>query len=504
MTTHHCGQCAGNVNLALLLERAVARRRDHVAIRHRGVTTDYAALHARAGRVAAALVERGVAPGDPVAILVERGVEGAAAFFGVVATGAVAVVMNETLRPRQLDHILEHSGAQILVTTRETLALLPRPLERDPVIVDLGALPELVAPPPPPVPRTADQVAQIIYTSGSTGAPKGVVVTHGNLRVATAVIVNYLGITEVDRIASLLPFSFVYGMSQLLCSVAAGATLVVEGAIVPRAVVTALRDEQVTVLAAVPPLWLRLVNGGGLLETRLPHLRVMTNAGGHLPAESVRAIRRAHPDCRLFLMYGLTEVLRSTYLPPEEADRRPDSIGRAVEGSEVFLVDEAGNVVEGAGIGELVHRGPTVTLGYLRDPERTAETYRPDPRAPESGHRVVYSGDIVRRDPEGFLYHVGRKDRIIKTMGYRVGPDEVLDVLYASGEVEEAAVIGEPDPVWGARIAAFVVLTPAGSLERLQAHAARELPRHMQPARFELRDRIPLLPSGKHDLLALL
>jgi acyl-coenzyme A synthetase/AMP-(fatty) acid ligase len=197
-------------------------------------------------------------------------------------------------------------------------------------------------------------------------------------------------------------------------------------------------------------------------------------------------------------------VLRSTYLPAEEVDGRPESIGKAVRGSEVILVDESGGVVEGAGIGELVHRGPTVTLGYWKDAVRTAETYRVDPRIVGSPERVVYSGDIVRRDAEGFLYHVGRKDRIIKTMGYRVGPDEVLDVLYASGEIEEAAVIGEPDPLWGARIAAFVVLSAAGSLERLQAHAARELPRHMQPSRYELRDRLPLLPSGKHDLLALL
>jgi amino acid adenylation domain-containing protein len=504
MTTQDQAQDPERANLALLLEQATAHRPHHTALRHHGVATDYAELRAGAGRVATALRALGVRPDEPVAILAERGVAGAAAFFGVLATGAIAVVMNEALRPRQLDHVLEHSGARILVTTRQQLALLPRPLERDPILVDLDDLPEGETASTPPVPRRADQVAQIIYTSGSTGAPKGVVVSHGNLRVATATIVGYLGITPEDRIASLLPFSFSYGMSQLLCSVAVGATLVVEGAILPRAVVRMIHDERVTVLAAVPPLWLRLANGGGFLETRFPDLRVMTNAGGHLPPENVRALRRAHPGCRFYLMYGLTEVLRSTYLPPEEVDRRPGSIGRAVEGAEVFLVDESGGVVEGAGIGELVHRGPTVTLGYWNDPERTAETYRPDPRAEGSGAPVVYSGDLVRRDAEGFLYHLGRKDRIIKTMGFRVGPDEVLDVLYASGEVEEAAVLGEPDPVWGARIAAFVVLTPAGSLERLQAHAARELPRHMRPARFELRDRLPLLPSGKHDLLALL
>jgi len=318
-------------------------------------------------------------------------------------------------------------------------------------------------------------------------------------------VVSYLEITRDDRVASLLPFSFVYGMSQLLGTVAAAATLVVERSPLPRQIVERLRADKVTVLAAVPPLWLRLLNVSEFREAALPDLRVLTNAGGRLPTEAVRALRHAQPAARLFLMYGLTEALRSTYLPPEEVDRRPDSIGRAIPGAQVYVLREDGTATSPGEVGELVQRGPTVTLGYWKDPELTAQVFRPNPLRPAGApdtERVVFSGDLVRRDADGFLYFVSRKDRIIKTMGYRVGPDEVVNVLYGSGEVAEAAVAGEADELWGERIVAYVVLAEAGSLERLQAYCGRELPPYLQPARIEVRLALPMLASGKHDLAA--
>ena len=204
-------------------------------------------------------------------------------------------------------------------------------------------------------------------------------------------------------------------------------------------------------------------------------------------------------------MYGLTEALRCTYLPPAELDRRPDSMGRAIPGGEAYVLLEDGTPAPPGEIGELVYRGPTVTLGYWNDPEVTARVFRPNPlrpsgAPPSDADRVVFSGDLVRRDDEGFLYFVGRRDRIIKTMGYRVGPDEILGVLYASGEVADAVVVGEPDEARGERIVAYVVLAEQGSLERLQAYYGRELPRYLQPARVEVRAALPLLASGKHDL----
>jgi acyl-CoA synthetase (AMP-forming)/AMP-acid ligase II len=491
-----------DANIAGLLAETASWRGGHPAVVEPGDAIDYAHLQGWAMAIAAALLEAGVGPGEPVGIMLERGAAAAAAMFGVVGAGATAVLIQETLRARQIEHILEHSGARYFLTEPERLAALPRPINLHPALIDVRALRaggEGVV----PRPRGADDLAQIIYTSGSTGAPKGVAVTHGNLRAAAGAVSGYLHLRPKDRIASLLPFNFVYGMSQLLCAVRTGATLVVERSSLPRDIVRRLEHEQVSVVAAVPSLWRRLLQSGGFATAALPALRVLTNAGGQLPVETVRTLRRSHPAARLYLMYGLTEVLRSTYLPPEEVDAHPDSIGLALPGSEVFLVDDEGHVIEGDGEGELVHRGPTVTLGYWRDPMLTARVFRPDPRPGAGTDRVVFTGDLVRRDADGFLYYISRKDRLIKTMGCRVGPDEVLEVLYASGEVAEAEVVGEPDELWGARIAAYVVPVPGGSLRRLAEYCTSELPRYMRPARFELREALPLLPSGKHDLGAL-
>ena len=484
-------------NAALLLWLAAARHGARRAVVERTGAVTYRALRDHAAAFGAALSTAGVAPGDRVALWLERGAESAAAFFGTLAAGAIAVIVNETLRPRQVEHILAHSGARCLITTKDLLARQPRAVSTQAGVLDASRV-RPGGEPLTPIPRTDADPAQIVFTSGSTGLPKGVVVSHGNLRAVTEAVVSYLGLSSDDRVASLLPFSFVYGIGQLLCAVGAGAALVVERSPLPQQMLETVRAERVTVLAAVPPLWVRLLRVPALTDAPLPALRVMTNAGGHLPTEVVRALRRAQPGARLFLMYGLTEALRCTYLPPEELDRRPDSIGRPIPGGAIRVLGEDDHEVPPGEIGELVFTGPTVTLGYWNDPTLTARVFRPDP----DGARAVFSGDLVRRDAEGFLYFVGRRDRIIKTMGYRVGPDEVAAVLYASGEVADAVVVGEPDEARGERIVAHVVLAESGSVERLTAYCGRELPRYLQPARIDVHDALPLLPSGKHDVAA--
>lgn len=490
-------------NVAHLLWDRARLQGQRPAVVERDGTTSYIALWERATAIGAALRGAGIGADDRVAILLERGREAAAAFFGTLAAGAIAVVVNEMLRPRQIEHVLAHSGARALITTGDMLARQPRRLATDAAVLDVAAIGPRgesgVAP------RLGSDFAQIVYTSGSTGLPKGVAVSHANLSAVTSAVVSYLGLADADRIASLLPFSFVYGIGQLLCAVGAGAALVVERSPLPQQMMETVRTEGVTVLAGVPPLWTRLLRVPTLHEAPLPQLRIMTNAGGHLPAETVRVLRRAQPGARLFLMYGLTEALRCSYLPPEELDRRPDSMGRAIPGGEIYVLREDGTAAEPGEIGELVYRGPTVTLGYWNDPELTARVFRPNPLRPPAapdGERVVYSGDLVRRDRDGFLYFVGRRDRIIKTMGYRVGPDEILSVLHASGQIADAVVVGEPDEARGERIVAYVVLAAQGSLEELHAYCGRELPRYLQPARVEVRDALPLLASGKHDIAA--
>jgi len=487
-----------------MLWDAAARFGDRPAVLQGGSTVSYAALGARAAAISRALSRAGVEPGDRVGVFVDGGPDGIAAFFGVLATGGVAVVANETLRPRQVEYMLTHAGAKVLVSTADLLKRQPRPLATPARLLDLGDVPAGDTWSPPPVERGSDDIAQLSYTSGSTGQPKGVMISHGNLWAAMSVVTGYLGIRPDDRIASILPFSFVYGMSQVLCAVGTGAALAIERSPLPQQLAANLRTLDVTVLAAVPPLWIRMLDVPAFRDAPLPSLRIVTNAGGHLPVETVHALRRAQPQAQLYLMYGLTEVLRSTYLPPEEVDRRPNSMGRAIPGAEVLVLREDQTPCAPGETGELVHGGPTVTLGYWQDPEATDRTYRPHPlRQVPNGTRVVFSGDLVRRDEAGLLYYVGRRDRLIKSLGYRVSPEEIGDVIHGSNEVVDVVVTGEPDPVRGEQIVAHVVLRPGGSLERLKRYCGTELPRHMQPGRYELRDVMPRLPNGKYDLVAL-
>lgn len=487
-------------SVASMLWETAGRSPEAKAIVDRERSVSYAELLGRAGAIAAAVVERRIEPGDRVAVLLEKGADAAAAYFGVIAAGAVVVLINDTLRPRQIEYILDHSGARLLLTSRAMLARQHRPLKTKAAVVEVETLAEATA--FTPRPRRSADLAQLIYTSGSTGLPKGVMASHANILAAIETVAGYLGIRSDDRIASLLPFNSVYGANQLLCAVLHGATLVIERSPVPNQVVAGLRDAGATVLAGVPPLWLQLINAPAFQEEPIATLRILQNAGGHLAPAAVQRLRELQPQADLYLQYGMTEVFRTTYLPPEELERRPDSMGLPMPGVEVLVVREDLTPCEPGEVGELVHCGPTVTQGYWNEPERTALTYRPHPFDPEAG-TVVFSGDMVRRDEEGFLYFVGRRDRMIKTLGYRVGPDEVLDVLYASGEIAEGLVTTEPDRQRGEAIVAYVVLKEGGALDRLRKFCRAEMPRYMQPTRIEVREFLPRNANGKHDLLAL-
>jgi amino acid adenylation domain-containing protein len=486
----------------MLLTTAVANS-ERPAVIEGDQTVEYGDLAARSLAIATGLRRTGVEPGDRVAVLLPRGSAAAAAFFGALASGAINVTVNESLRPRQIEHILRHSAASMLLTSSALISRLPRPLETSTRILDIDHLPADGS--FEPEIRVESDVAQIIYTSGSTGLPKGVTISHGNLWAGMRAVVDYLGITGNDRVASLLPFSFDYGLNQLLCCSATGAALVVERSPMPHRIVGTLRSRDVTVLPAVPPLWLQLLTVDSFRSEPLPSLRVMTNTGGRLPVDAVRNLRSCQPGADLILMYGLTEAFRSTYLTARDVDRKPSSIGQAIPGSEILVLNEKLERCGPGETGQLVHRGPTVALGYWNDPEATTRVFRPNPLRPPGtpdAERVAFSGDLVYRDDEGDLFFVSREDKLIKTLGYRVSPDEVADALYGSGEIAEAMVTAEPDELRGARIVAYVVLVANGQLERLEAFCGRELPRYMQPSRIEVRTALGRTPSGKYDPIA--
>ena len=361
---------------------------------------------------------------------------------------------------------------------------------------------------PRPSSTIGEDLAGILYTSGSTGKPRGVMLSHSNLLAGARIVSNYLEISSSDRILSILPFSFDYGLSQLLTAVRNAASVVLFQYRFPSQIVQAIQSENITGLAGVPLMWAGLVqHTSGLNHAKVPSLRYITNSGGNVPTATVRSLRKLLPTTKIFLMYGLTEAFRSTYLPPEEVDRRPNSIGKAIPETEILVINTAGQLCKPGEIGILVHRGPTVSLGYWRKPELTRQFFRPHPFIPydQGGNSVCYSGDLVKMDEEGFLYFVSRADEQIKTQGYRVSPAEVEDVLMQGGQLAQAAVIGVPaSDSSGEKIHAIVV--PANDtldLEAILQHCAHRLPHYMIPKSIEVVDLLPKTPNGKIDYKSL-
>lgn len=469
----------------------------------------------------------GLERGDRIGIYLDPSAAQALSIFGISQAGGVFVPVNSLLFPRQVAHIVADCGMKGLITTRSKLAALAVALQDMPplefaVVLRDGESPGVSL-------RTYDfgelcqltpgqdwhdigiekDLAAIMYTSGSTGKPKGVMLSHAQILAGTSIVSAYLEITADDRILAVLPLSFDAGLNQLLTAFQQGATLVLMTFIFAREVVQQLRKERITGMGGVPTIWSLLAQPSSSLQKHaLSHLRYISNTGGRMPQSVLAALRKALPTTKIFLMYGLTEAFRSTYLPPEELDRRPTSIGKAIPNTEILVVNEQGQPCGVGEIGELVHRGPTVSMGYWGQPELTARILRPHPLlAPElgDGERVCYSGDLVRLDEDGFLYFVGRRDNMIKSSGFRISPTEVEEVLFQSGKLREAAVIGIPDEALGQTLKAFVVPQDGEPLDpdALLTFCAGNMPRHMVPRVVEILAELPKTTSGKIDYPAL-
>ncbi len=479
-------------------------RADHIAVVDGVRRLTYGELQACARRFGTLLTEAGVRRGDRVAIFLPRSVDAVTALFGTWFAGGVAVVINEHLRAQQVNHVLAHSGAGCVVTDSRQLRSLSHPLRGSVTLVNVDQV-ELPHAPHAPEPVIGADLALLIYTSGSTGLPKGVMVSHDNLLAGARIVSDYLRLTERDVILSLMPFSFDYGLNQLLTAVWVGGTLVVQRSLFPPDICAALEREEVTGVAAVPTLWLQLTGRQSpFLHRALPRLRYLTNTGGRLPERTVRSIRAAHPHVQVYLMYGLTEAFRSTYLPPDQVDLRPSSIGKAIPNVEICVINEEGRPCAPGEVGELVHRGATVTLGYWRDPDATARVFRPHPLEPfRNGSRelVVYSGDLVKMDGDGYLYYVGRRDQLIKSRGFRVSPEEIERCIGSSGLVTNVVAFAEPRDEGDSEIVIAVLPNSPDAFreEALREFCNVEMPEYMQPQVIWQMDQFPLTTSGKPD-----
>jgi acyl-CoA ligase (AMP-forming) (exosortase A-associated) len=506
----------------LIIESAL-RTPERLALKYREAQLTYRELATAIATFAAGSIELGLDRNDRVAIYAEKRLETVIAMFGASAAGGVYVPVNPLLKSEQVTYILADCNVRMLVTSPERLTVLLPSLAHCPdlkVVVCMGdAPPEIAlpgirvvswnavqgAPTSSKIHQCIDQdVAAILYTSGSTGRPKGVVLSHRNIVAGARSVAEYLELTETDRVLSVLPLSFDYGMNQLTAMFLVGGLVVLLNHLFPRDIVAAIEKEQITGLAAVPPLWIQLA--------QLPwptsateHLRYFTNSGGHMPRETLNQLREALPKTKPYLMYGLTEAFRSTYLPPSEVDRRPDSMGKAIPNAEIVVVREDGSTCAPGEPGELVHRGVLVSLGYWNDPEKTAERFKPAPgqnRALPLTELAVWSGDTVKMDEEGYLYFVSRRDEMIKTSGYRVSPTEIEEVIYGTRLVGEVAALGLPHPTLGQVIA--IVATPADgtslTAETLKKECQKHLPAYMVPAHLEIVEAsLPRNPNGKID-----
>lgn len=468
----------------------------------------YADLIKTTERMAALLHSRGLQRGDHCAVYLQRSVESVAALFAVWSLGAVVVIINDVLKDRQVNYIIGHSEASFLITDSRLLAeLTGLPLNSDRILaVDtVHAQDEHT----PPARVIGADMALIIYTSGSTGMPKGIMLSHNNLISGAHIISDYLGLTRDEIIISLLPFSFDYGLNQLLSALLVGGTLVIQRSVFPADICNTLLRENITGMGAVPMVWQQLAGArSSFIKKQFPHLRYITNTGGRMPESITKLFRQLHPHIRIYLMFGLTEAFRSTFLPPEQVDVRPGSIGKAIPNVELYVLNEHGDVCAPGEEGELVHRGANIAMGYWRDPENTAKRFRPAPFQQGKGglpEIAVFSGDYVKTDEEGYLYFIGRRDQMIKSHGMRVSPEEVEDYIFASQMAKHAVAFAVPfDEVKTSIVIALVPSDPAAfSQKELALFCKAHMPEYLRPDVYWLLDSFPLTTTGKPDRVRL-
>jgi len=507
--------------LADLIRPAASKTPDAIALRSKADEVSYAELDRQIDGFAANLLQLGLRRYERVAVFAGKQIETVVAAFGATRAGGTFVPVNALFKPAQVAYILADCNVRVLVTTRARARDLQAVLDdakdlRHVILLDDGAGDDEAIgrhirwndlPPPEPGPRLprmlSSDMAAIMYTSGSTGKPKGVVLSHANVTIGGLSVASYLENDAQDRILAVLPFSFDAGFSQLTTAFSVGASVVLHDYFLARDVIRLIEKEAITGITGVPPLWMQLI------EPEWPEgagdsVRYFANTGGKMPLATLQRLRQVFPNALPFLMYGLTESFRSTYLPPSQVDKRPDSIGIAIPNVEVMVVGDDGTPCSPGQAGELVHRGPLVSLGYWNDPQRTATRFKPVPnRPPEivNPELAVFSGDTVVQDDEGFLYFVGRKDDMIKTSGYRISPMEIEEVAYNTGLVSEVAALGIPHERLGHGI--LLVARPADGLaestDELLKKMRSQVPNYMVPLAVVWKNTLPRNANGKLD-----
>jgi amino acid adenylation domain-containing protein len=499
-----------------LLESA-RRLPDKIALVCQKQRLSYAEIDGRSNALAHALLRRGVGRGDRVVIFADNTVETVVAFWAVLKANAVVSVVNPLTKADKLAYLLNDCRATALVTDAHLgTAFAPAAAKAEHLraVIVSGALEDkLVAglsgvvgfdaamagerrDAPPPRHAIDVDLAALIYTSGSTGDPKGVMLTHRNMLTAATSISTYLGNVEDDVILGVLPLAFDYGLYQMIMAFRVGARLLLERSFTyPADVLTRVVEERVTGFPGVPTIFAILAERK-TMKCDFSSVRYVTNTAAALSVKHIQVLRELFPAARVFSMYGLTECKRCTYLPPEDIEKKPTSVGIAIPNTELWIVGEDGQRLGAGEVGQLVIRGATVMRGYWEKPEETAKKLRPGPLP---GEMVLYTGDLCRLDDEGYLYFVARMDDIIKSRGEKVAPKEVESAIVNIDGVKEVAVIGVPDEILGQAIKAFVVLEEGATLtdRALLRECQGRLENFMVPKYVEFVAELPKTMTGK-------
>jgi len=510
------------------LRRSARRFPDKIALVCGQERWTYGQLDRHTNHLAAVLLNAGLRRQDKVAILLDNSAETVISLYGTLKAGGVFVVLASSIKAAKLRYILENSDAGILITHTDKAKVvcdalsnwpknrkviwvgqknaIPGELSRsstswDDLFSNIGSTAKnFEEQNENKFPRCIDvDLATLIYTSGTTGEPKGVMSTHHNMVSAARSIIQYIDNVEDDVILDVLPLSFGYGLYQVLMAFMFGGTVVLEKSFVfIHNVLELIPQHKVTGFPLVPTIAAMLLRLQDIKKYDFSTVRYMTSAGAALPAEHIRKLRESFPSVMIFSMYGLTECIRVCYLPPEQLDQKPLSVGKAMPNCEVFVVDEHGNEVAPGQTGELIVRGSNVMQGYWKDPELTAKTYR-NGRYPSE--RLLYSGDHFRKDDQGFLYFLGRKDDMIKSKGERISARELENNICGMNGVLEVAVIGVPDEILGQAIKAFIVPIPEVNLDEKEVlrYCTENMETFMVPKFVEFMDSLPKTPNGKID-----
>lgn len=508
-----------------LIDNNAQRYPDKLALITNTRSVSYKELFTAVNSVSQGLKQHTTARHARIGIYLSKTDENVISMLAASKCQRIFVPINPILKAAQVAHIVNDCQIELLITNSARLFAVQSLLAQLPSLKTIVVIDEIKEPlqlpqshtllqwadflnqpsDEPPNTSTGADTAAIFYTSGSTGKPKGVVLSHQNIVLGAKSVATYLNNSPEDVILAALPFSFDYGFSQLTTSLLVGATCVLLDYLLPKDVLKAICTHKITGLAAVPPLWAQLckVSWEGY---DVSSLRYFTNSGGVLSQANLKTLRTNLPNASPFLMYGLTEAFRSTYLSPDEIDRRPTSIGKAIPNAEILVLDQNGNECLPNQPGELVHLGPLVSQGYWNDIERTNKRFKESPLQPSGipfKQRAVWSGDAVYRDEDGFLYFVARQDDMIKTSGYRVSPAEIEECIYLHPEVIETAVIGAYDSVLGQAVLVLVTAQNTKNSDDLAQSIVqlclKELPNYMKPKQVLIVEELPKNANGKID-----